>query len=290
MHAGSELSLVLTKISNRLQLGQRARNPGLFREAVETWCVELGWPHEAARLGLDLERVHSAHLGRLAFAFDAAVKEKKEQGSLQEQGGQALRKVAKRIPVFGSSLEVHAHDYIGARDEAMVEMKAEDYLLIALTVAAAGYAIHRFARRPPESPSAPPVLPVGEPSQRVLVLVINASRDGVIHALRSGGLAALEGDLLYQATQALWLGSEAEYRNSNMSDWFSNDRAVSEPSEYDVHLVRVELPSDDPGLHRNANQMDRLDAFRRFQSASLKATVSPRLPSEAYGTTEVYSR
>lgn len=290
MHTSSELSRVLDDISRRLQLGRRAHSPSLFRAAVEAWCEELDWPLEAARLGLELDRDQAAHLGRLAFAFDAAVKAKKEHGSLQEQGGQALRKVARHIPVVGSSLQVHAGDYIRARDEAMSKMEAKDYLLIALAVAAAGYVIYRLARQPSESRGAPPARPAAVPTRWVLVLVINAGRDGVIDALRSGGVAALEGDQLYQATQALWLGPEAEFRGSNLSEWFSEARAVAEPSEYDVHLVRVELSSDDPGLHRNANQMDRLDAFRRFQSMGFKATVSPRLPSDAYGTTDVYSR
>lgn len=290
MHTSSELSRVLDDISRRLQLELRARTAILFQAAVEAWCEELDWPLEAARRGLELDPDLAAHLGRLAFAFDAAVKAKKEHGSLQERGGQALRRVARSIPVVGPSLQVHAGDYIRARDEAMSKMEAKDYLLIALAVAAAGYVIYRLARQPSESRGAPPARPAAVPTRWVLVLVINAGRDGVIDALRSGGVAALEGDQLYQATQALWLGPEAEFRRSNLSEWFSEARAVAEPSEYDVHLVRVELSSDDPGLHRNANQMDRLDAFRRFQSMGFKATVSPRLPSDAYGTTDVYSR
>lgn len=291
MHTSSELSRVLDDISRRLQLKCRARTAILFRAAVEAWCEELDWPLEAARRGLELDPDQAAHLGRVAFAFDAAVKAKKEHGSLQERGGQALRRVARHIPVVGPSLlQVHAGDYIRARDEAMSKMEAKDYLLIALAVAAAGYVIYRLARQPSESRGAPPARPAAVPTRWVLVLVINAGRDGVIDALRSGGVAALEGDQLYQATQALWLGPEAEFRRSNLSEWFSEARAVAEPSEYDVHLVRVELSSDDPGLHRNANQMDRLDAFRRFQSMGFKATVSPRLPSDAYGTTDVYSR
>lgn len=268
MRTGSALSRVLDDISRRLQLGRRARSRRLFQEAVEAWCEELDWPLEAAHLGLELDRDQAAHLGRLAFAFDTAVKETKKR----------------RSP------PVNAGDYIRARDEAMSKMEAKDYLLIALAAAAAGYVIYRLARQPSESRNAPPARPAAVPTRWVLVLVINAGRDGVIDALLSGGVAALEGDQLYQATQALWLGPEDEFRRTNLSEWFSEARAVPEPSEYDVHLVRVELSSDDPGLHRNANHMDRLDAFRRFQSMGFKATVSPRLPSDAYGTTDVYSR
>ena len=123
----------------------------------------------------------------------------------------------------------------------------------------------------------------------VLVLVVNAGRESVIDAVRTGGVAALNGDQLYQATQALWLGKETDFELS-LGGWFNKERVVSEPSEYDVYLIRVEMAGDDPGLHRNANQLDRLDAFRRFQSMGFKATVSPRLPSDAYGTTDVYSR
>ncbi|HOU54035.1 MAG TPA: hypothetical protein PLQ97_08920 [Myxococcota bacterium] len=289
MHTSSELSQVLDDISRRLHLERRTYSPRLFRDAVEVWCEKLGWPLEAASLGLELDRDQAAHLWRLAFAFDAVVK--KPKGKLG-QGAENLYKKVKRLPVFGPSQQVHPGDYIRARDEAMSKMEAKDYLLIALAVAAAGYVIYiyRLAPQPLECRGAPPTRPAAVPTRWVLVLVINAGRHGVIDALRSGGVAALEGDQLYQATQALWLGTEADFQRSNLSEWFSEARAVAEPSEYDVHLVRVELSSDDPGLHRNANQMDRLDAFRRFQSMGFKATVSPRLPSDAYGTTDVYSR
>ncbi|RMG19606.1 MAG: hypothetical protein D6729_04765 [Deltaproteobacteria bacterium] len=126
------------------------------------------------------------------------------------------------------------------------------------------------------------------------MLVINADRHkNVIDALRSGGVKALEGEQLYKATQSLWVGTEEEFRDSKLAEWFREERAVAEESksEYDVHLVRVDLPADDVGLHRDVNQVDRADAFRRIQSMKdVRVTVSDRLPSDAYGTTGVYKR
>jgi len=124
----------------------------------------------------------------------------------------------------------------------------------------------------------------------VLIIVINANRESVINALRSGGMTALESNQLYEVTQALWLGSEVDFEKSSLREWFNENRAVRETSEYDVHLIRVDLSSDDPGLHRDANQLDRLDAFQRLRSTHTKTYVSPRLPSDAYGTNTIYGR
>lgn len=282
-----ELDRAVRDVEERVQIWRRARDRTLLRSCVLAWCEILGWAPEVADIAMSMDRAHAAHMGRIAIKFESEVRQHKVSASKVARGADLAKRAG---ALFNDGLRADPRDYTDASDEAMSKMEPRDYILIALAIAAAGYVVYRLTRRPQRPVQAPPVTTTAAPTRWVLVLVINAGRDGVIDALRSGGVAALEGDQLYQATQALWLGPEAEFRRSNLSEWFSEARAVAEPSEYDVHLVRVELSSDDPGLHRNANQMDRLDAFRRFQSMGFKATVSPRLPSDAYGTTDVYSR
>jgi len=271
------LNRAVLDVEARVQIRGRARDRTLLQSCVRAWCDILEWESAVADIAMRIVPEHTAHIARIAIKFESEVR----QHSM----------VARWLAVVELLLGLRADpgDYVNASDEAMSKMELRDYILIALAVAAAGYVVYRVTRRPQPPVQAPPVTTTAAPTRRVLVLVINADRKNIIDALRSGGVAAVEGDQLYQATQALWLGTEDEF-GSNLSQWFSEARAVTEPSEYDVHLVRVDLSSDVPGLHRNANQMDRLDAFRSFQRTGVKTTVSPRLPSDAYGTTNVYSR
>lgn len=280
-----DLERALRDVEDRTQIWRRARDQRLFRSSVQAWCDVLDWPAEVADLALSLDRSHAAHLGRVAARVDAEVRDRKKSSSWAAR----LADRAKQAGAFVSDgLRAEDADYMDA-ERAMLKMDTRDYLLIALAVAAGGYVVYRLTRKPsrPEPLAASPVV---EPARKVLVLVINAGRESLIDALRAGGGSALQRDQLYQATQALWLGSAAEFERSGLAQWFGTERAVTEPSEYDVHLIRLDMAADDAGLHRNANQMDRLDAFRRFQATGFKATVSPRLPSDAYGTTDVYSR
>ncbi len=173
------------------------------------------------------------------------------------------------------------------KDKSKMEDIPYGYILFALAVAAAGYAAYHLKQKnPPNARKAPE----NALTSWTVVLVINADRENIIDTLRSGGAATLADDHLYKATQALWFGAEEDFETSTLAAWFSEDRAVTHTTEYDVHLIRFDLREDDPGLHRGASQLDRLDAFRRLRSSGLKAAVSPRLPSDAYGTTDTYSR
>lgn len=265
---------------------ERARDQRLFQSSVHAWCDVLGWPAEVAELGLSREQSQAKHLGRVAACVDAEVRDRKRSSSRVARLADHVKRVGSFV---NDGLRAEDADYMGATDGAMLKMDTRDYLLIALAVAAGGYVAYRLTREPSRHEPTPASRTV-EPTRKVLVLVVNAGRESVIDALRAGGGPALQGDQLYQATQALWLGSAAEFERSGLAQWFGKERAVSAPSEYDVHLIRLEIGADDAGLHRNANQMDRLDAFRRFQATGFKAAVSPRLASDAYATTGVYGR
>lgn len=281
-----DLERALRDVEDRTQIRRRARDQRLFLSSVQAWCDVLDWPAEVADLALSLDRAHVAHLGRVAARVDAEVRVRPKSSSRTAQ----LADIEKQAgAIAADSLHAEDADYINATDGAMLKMNDMDYLLIALAVAVGGYVVYRQTHK--DSRQDPlPVRPVVESTHKVLVLVINAGREGIIDALRAGGGSALLGDQIYQATQALWLGNPVEFERSGLAQWFAKERAVTQLTEYDVHLVRFDIAVDDAGLQRNANQMDRLDAFRRFLTSGFKASISPRLPSDAYGTTDVYSR
>ena len=126
------------------------------------------------------------------------------------------------------------------------------------------------------------------PKKLILTLLINADRNReLINSLHNSSyLKPEDSRKLYDATQGLWIGSEAKFNTSQIQQEWSA-RKVDSESEYDVHFVKIELEKDDPGFVRNANPMDRRDAFRSL--ANLKINVSPRLSSKAYERTEFYS-
>lgn len=281
-----DLERELQRVAARVQISIHARDQRLLRSSVEAWCEVMAWPHEVADFAMSLERSHTRHLGRVAALVEGEVRARKKSSS---RTAWCVDRAQRAGALVSDGLRVEEGDYMNATDGALWKMDSRDYLLIALALAASGYLVYRLTRSPTGHVGAS-ARPIAESTRNVLVLVVNAGRDGIIEALRATGDSALLGDQLYQATQALWFGSAAEFDGSGLAQWFGNDRTVTHPSEYDVHLIRIDIPADDAGLRRNANQMDRLDAFRRFQASGFKATVSPRLPSDAYGTTDVYSR
>jgi hypothetical protein len=124
-----------------------------------------------------------------------------------------------------------------------------------------------------------------------LVLLLNVGQEEVIEFLRTNNrVMPSEGETLYRATQALWMGSESDFLKSELTSRFSDtgEEQEREKSEYDVHFVKIELHELDLGFYQNASQIDRLDAFRRLPENSGKAEVSSRLPSKAYENTGVY--
>jgi len=278
---------VIRDIEKRCKIFELPQDRAMLQDCVLAWCDVLDWDSEVAKNAESLDQLYADHLGRIAFRFGSEVRQRKESASIVARQAGAAKKFGAYL---NEGLRSDSKDYTDASDGAMAKMEPRDYILVALAIAAAGYVLYRSSTKPERSVEAPPAFTHRVPDRWVLVLVINAGRESVVDALRSRDVAPLKSDQLYQATQALWLGTEDQFQSSSMSDWFNEAHAVSDPSEYDVHLVRVELASDDSGLHRNANQMDRLDAFRRLQSMGFKATVSPRLPSAAYGTTGVYGR
>jgi hypothetical protein len=282
----NDLENALQYVANQTQLSRRPRDERRFRDCVEAWCDLLGWPLEVADLAMQLRPSFEPLLGRVAAPGAVEVGERKQAERL---GGGLLNSMANWMASHVLFLRRNAADDANATGGAMLKLEEEHYfyLLFALAVVAVGYVVYRWRQKfPQQKPRT--ASPMAEPARNVLVLVVNANHEGVIEALRAGGGSALQEDELYKATQALWFGTEADFARLGFAQWFRKDRAVTTPSEYDVHLIRLAVAADDVGFHRNANHMDRVDAFRRLQEAGLKAEVSPRVPSDAYGTMGVF--
>jgi hypothetical protein len=276
------LEAVLADVEKRTQLLQYQSNEQYFPVCVEAWCELLEWPDEVANLALQLLPWYTARLGHVAARVVAEVVERKKSSGWTEELRSTV--ATKILPKQGA-------DYAVAIKGAMRKMETRHQLLIALAVAAVAYAGYRYRSTQKNSrQKSSGSIPIEEPTRKVLVLVINASHQSVIGSLRAGEGPALQGDQLYDATQALWFGSEADFARFGFAQWFSKDREVTTPSEYDVHLIRLDIAADDAGagFRRSANQLDRLDAFRRLQETGLKVEVSPRLPSDAYGTADLF--
>ncbi len=138
-------------------------------------------------------------------------------------------------------------------------------------------------------PGQQPRLPADR-NDYVLVLVISAENEDIIYSLnKNRRVMSDEGERLYRATQALWMGSKTELP-SRLRDSFYSKTLVQkvEQSEYDVYFVQIEIYKCDIGFTPNANQLDRIDAFRSLHKNSGEVKVSPRLPSRAYENTDVY--
>lgn len=136
--------------------------------------------------------------------------------------------------------------------------------------------------------------PIQRKIPQILVLVINALKAEIAKTLnRQGKINPDDYEAIYRGTESLWIGSQSNL-SSQLKNCFSTSNQFvvpeGEESEYDVYLVQIELKDTDKGFEKNADQLARIDAFRRLADLSVKVTVSPRLRVNAYQNTGVYQR
>lgn len=176
-------------------------------------------------------------------------------------------------------------------------------VLIGFVIVAVGYWVYIIKRRKEpqqetnkletkqtESVYNTPSPPVQRITKQFLVLVISASQlDFINSILEKGSIDFSDGENLYELTKYLWTGSEADYKTiqSNISRY---QVSPGQESEYDIHLVSIEIKQIDPGFKPNVNQLDRYDAFRKLNDLTVDFQISPRLQMEAYGDFAVYNR
>ncbi|MDF5723941.1 MAG: hypothetical protein PUP91_26455, partial [Rhizonema sp. PD37] len=174
------------------------------------------------------------------------------------------------------------------------------FILFGFLITAVSYALYLLNQQSTQKEeslkrreSSVPQLPYPSQPKKslVLVLVINAGREDILQPLKTNSpITTNQSDLLYRATQALWMGSKVDF-SSEFESWFNSEHAASKvESEYDVYFVQIELYEDDSGLKSDASQLDRIDAFHRLPNNSGKVKVSNQLPSKAYENRLFYSR
>lgn len=136
--------------------------------------------------------------------------------------------------------------------------------------------------------------PVPSKIPQTLVLVINALKAEIAETLkRQGKINPDDCQAIYRDTESLWIGYQSNL-SSQLKNCFSTSNQFvvpeGEESEYDVYLVQIELEDTDKGFKQNADQLARIDAFRRLADLSVNVKVSPRLRVNAYQDTGVYKR
>lgn len=135
-----------------------------------------------------------------------------------------------------------------------------------------------------------PYLPAQTITKQFLILVVSASKADLLELMKAKGhISVSDGEVLYEITKYLWLGSETDF-NRKRASINQYELSKKEKSEYDIYLVYIELNQAVKGFEPNVNQLDRYDAFIKLSDLGVELKVSPRLQMEAYENIDVYSR
>lgn len=254
--------------------------------AVKSWCYRLNLPDDPDLVACYINKWHQSEISEVTDDIWQKWKPQKEHSlwGIQTPVNQFREYILRKV--------------INRMNPNMGDIKF--ILLIALVVTGVGYTLYRLSQQSERATSSIKSSRSGStlpPHQEKafqgwnLVLVLNVGQEEVLESLRTNNrVMPHEGDALYRATQALWMGSEADFLKSELTSRFSNipEEQQREKSEYDVYFVKIELHELESGFSQNASQIDRLDAFRKLHENSGKVEVSPRLPSKAYENTGVY--
>lgn len=138
-----------------------------------------------------------------------------------------------------------------------------------------------------------PSYKVTEFTKKNLVLVISAEKPDFIESLRTkNNINVNDSEELYEMTKYLWLGSSHENEFTQKIDNIKAQYSVpnGKESEYDIHLLSINLKQPEHRFKKNTDQLDRYDAFRELSNLVVNFDISPRLQMEAYTNFEVYNR
>jgi hypothetical protein len=171
-------------------------------------------------------------------------------------------------------------------------MKALTYVIFGLMVVGIGFIIYKFNSEQESSKSSQEKLFSNDSftqlSPQKLILVVNSLKKSCLDEIKTNNkILNLDNcKKLYRSTSFLWMGSDdqlsSNFRNCN------NYRVPSnEESEYDVYLVQIELPRFEKGFQKDADQIERSDAFRKLEG--LKVKISDRLKVSVCENSNAYS-
>ena len=174
----------------------------------------------------------------------------------------------------------------------MKKMKINDVLLIAFVLTGVGVGLYlldqkernrrnRTPRREQNynNPNHPAVPDRQLRQKNILILVIDAeNNERRIDTLKREGKVTSEiWENIYNSMEALWMGEEREFNGTGLERIVSYNE-TSEPSEYDVYFVQIELQEYIQGFEKNRNYLERFDAFEALSKKEHEVIdISPRL-------------
>ncbi len=136
----------------------------------------------------------------------------------------------------------------------------------------------------------PSLSPRQSPQKNILILVINAkNNEGLIQSLNSEKpVPSTILENIYRSTKVLWIGNQEDFDDSGLNHPFSQAE-TSQPFDYDVYFVKIELDKYVRGFKENADALERADAFERLtQTKHEVKETSKRLSIESAHNPHLY--
>jgi len=276
MFFSKSFKIVLDKLYNQIQHKQYPGNTYDVSDMIQEWCNYLDLSR--AQKSYILEGFKSQQLHPL-FA-----KDNKNDDSITLYTD---NKPAINITNFIRELSAKTQ---------WKDRKMNFYLLLAFVIVSVGYVLFLISEKQKKQNFRDQEIVLQENTfqgikdNAILILVLSVKYEDVINELKSK--KSIDPDLcdrLYYATQGLWLGSEQQYLNSLIESSFRSEE-TSIFSAYDVYFVKINLSDKDSGFEAKANQLNRVDGFRRLPKITQGIEISNRLPSKSYANIGAYSR
>jgi len=127
---------------------------------------------------------------------------------------------------------------------------------------------------------------ISTPKKYSLILAISASKEAILPALYNAVITQKNYKELYQATQSLRILETDQIRLQDQTSQFY----VTEASEYDVYLVKLDLRQKDDRFGPDQDQMDRYDAFQNLPNLVTSMQISSRLTMDVCTSFNLYVR
>lgn len=179
----------------------------------------------------------------------------------------------------------------------MKEMEIRDIVLIAFALTGVGITLYlldektkKDERNQKREQDNTPRNKFNYPTKSILILVINAqNNERIIERLdREGQITSTIWENIYRSTKALWIGKKEDFDASGLNSPFSQAE-TSQPFDYDVYFIKIELDKYDRGFKENAASLERADAFERLtQTTHTVKKISQRLSIQSTENSYLY--
>jgi len=193
---------------------------------------------------------------------------------------------------------VNINKFKASVKEVKTNMKIQYILLIAFVLTGIGVVLYLLAQRGNVNRKYPQgreaynhsINTLRSSPKSILILVINAkNNERIIQRLNSENqVKSTIWENVYRSTKALWIGNERTFNDSVLSSRF-NSPETSQPFDYDIYFIKIELEKYDRGFEKNADSLERADAFERLtQTKHTVKNISKRLSIESAHNPHLY--